>query len=172
MIIFVYECISIGKKNVVFDRRQSRVAWYCGAIMILLLTSFALWSLMSYVPMYGLIFFNAFLMIFVFRLFVITHTASYTEKKGIFIANAVVTLFFTIYLFIANVPWIVSNFKTKLRWDEFVKYANTNGLEQIEVPKFEEKYSNRFNFYNFNNTKSEYNNEYYKEYYGTLIIPK
>jgi hypothetical protein len=177
IIILAYECIffiSFRKKNIIFAERQSRAVWYCGTMLILLLVSFVLWSLVSYVPMYGLVFFNAFLMIFVFRFFNITHSISYAEKKGgfLFIVNAVVTLFFITYLSIANVPWIASNFKTKLRWNDLVKYANDNELEQIEVPKFEEKYSNRFNFYNYNNVKDEYTNEYYKEYYGTLVIPK
>jgi hypothetical protein len=159
-------------------KQSRRMILFSLFLYVMLFISFVLWSIVTYVPVYGLPFFNIFFLIPLFSILYYINE-HFPNKDGLrtlkLISQKLFVVLFFLLLIFCNANWILSNYKTRLEWDKLIKYANENNLEEVYVPKFEEKYSNRFNFYNRNNDIGDESHEDYKIcvlYYNTRVLPK
>ena len=135
----------------------------------LLFFSVFAWAAVATPNSYSMFFFVVFSWIVIMQLF-IDNCEKYSSLG--FIKTSIVSLCVILGLTIYNSGWLVSNLKTRLTWNQLIDEAVANHYEIIDVPKFEEKYSNRFNMYNYNNNPEEFTNDYYLKYYKVTVVPK
>lgn len=135
----------------------------------LLIFSIFAWAAVAMPHSYCIFFFVVFSWIVIMQLFV-DNCERYSSLSCI--KSGVVSFCIIIVLAIYNTGWLASNLKTRLTWNQLIDDAVANRQEIVEVPKFEEKYSNRFNMNNYNNVSDEYLNDYYVKYYKVIVIPQ
>jgi hypothetical protein len=163
-IIMVYRHIKI---KVILDK-HIREIMFVSFLPVMLIISLLLWSLVSYTPFYGMLLLNIFVFVFIFS--TINIFTNYISVH-LFDGNNIFAVIFCCFLIFVNRPWIISNFRTRIEWNRLIKHANADKLKEVHVPKFDEKYSNRFNFYNYNNDEKEFRTDYYMKYYNIEVIP-
>ena len=146
-------------------------------LFFMLLVSNVLWAI-TYAKPWHMPFFNLFFLISVFSI-IFYINSNYPRTFFLSILKSagqkITVVLFVLFLTFSNAGWILSNYKTRIEWNKQIKYANDYGLNEIYVPKFEEKYSNRFNFFNRNNNIGDESFEDYEFciiYYNTKVLPK
>lgn len=135
----------------------------------LLVFSIFAWAAITIPNSYSMLFFIVFSWIVIMQLFV-----DNCEKYSSLNWNKTAIISFSILIVLAtiNTGWLVSNLKTRLIWNKLIDDAVANHYEIVEVPKFENKFSNRFNMNNYNNDPKEFSSYYYMNYYKLKVVPK
>lgn len=136
--------------------------------MELLVLSVFAWAAVATPQNYSMIFFVVFSWILIMQLFI--DNCEYYSSLS-YIKSGIVSFCILIVLAFYNTGWLASNFKTRLTWNQLIDDAVVNHQEMVEVPKFEENYSNRFNMNNYNNNSEEFLTNYYLKYYKVKIVP-
>lgn len=163
LVVFVFLMYKFIKYNKL--RMEKMLCTWAG----LLVFSIFAWAAVAIPQNYSMVFFVIFSWIIIMQLFV-----DNCEKYSLlsFKKSGIVSICILIVLTIYNVGWLTSNLKTRLAWNQLIDDAVVNHQEMVEVPKFEEDYSNRFNMSNYNNDPEEFLNDYYLKYYKIKVVPK
>ena len=161
-IFILFICKFIKTKRIKINR-------YCYYWMGVLFFSIFIWAIVAVPNSYSMLFFVVFVWITVYTLFIENF-----EKYDYIIGKRsnIIALSLFALLILVNFGWIKSNFTTQHIWKKKIKEAVEKNYESVEVPFFDEKYSNRFNMLNYNNNQEEFLTEYYLKYYKILVIPK
>lgn len=190
LIVFIIFCclLVLNRKRFVYLRQQVKTL---SPYFFVLLCSPFVWAAVSYVPSYGLVLFTALFWIFVFKLLKIMSqdinrmelciTFVGTVKKiranmyGIVLMlvclSGVLAMRPMAKEIVYTIHWLHSNMVTRLEWDKRIAAAQERNQSSVEVPKFNEQYANRFNFFNENNKTEEFLTAYYQKYYRLIVIP-
>jgi len=134
----------------------------------LLVFSVFAWAIVATPNSYSTYFFVVFSWIVLLQLFV-DNCEVYNSLS--LIKSGTLSALFMLSVTLFNFGWLSSNLKTRLVWNYSIKEAVYNNKESIKVPKFEEKYSNRFNMHNYNNDGEYFKQDFYLKYYQTLVVP-
>ena len=74
-------------------------------------------------------------------------------------------------LLLSDMPWLTQFREYSVDWRDKIEEAKSEYFEVVYIPKFPEETSNRFTFHKYINNGSQYETDYYRRYYGILIVP-
>ena len=148
------------------ELKINKVLYYWAGLLVF---SIFVWAVVARPSTYCMIFFVVFSWIVIFQLFT-DNIEKYSSHS--FMSSCIWSFCILVLLLSFNLGWLDSNLKTRLEWNRLISEAVDKNYEMVEVPKFEEKYSNRFNMSNYNNNPKEFATDYYRKYYKVVVVPK
>lgn len=144
----------------------NKILYYWAGLLVF---SIFIWAVVARPSTYCMIFFVVFSWIVIMQLF-LDNTEKYSSHS--FMPSSLCSFCIVVLLLALNTGWLISNLQTRLEWNKLISDAVENHYEMVEVPKFDERYSNRFNMSNYNNNSKEFATDYYMKYYKVLVVPK
>ena len=177
-IIFFLSTIVMLKYSRKFTKGKSNLLLFVKSNyvdMLFLLFVIVTWSFFPYIGSYGTILFQFWFLVVVFKNIYVNNGTSIDDiisKYEKSLLGSLTVLSIVIVLCFYNYPWMDSMAKTTIERRTIRENSIKENINNINVPLYDDNYSNRFNFYNYNNYKNEENKtEYYFKYYGVYMNP-
>lgn len=131
-----------------------------------------IWSIFPYMGIYGTLLFLFWFSVLIFKnIYIYPYKSKSTNillpkfKKSIFNLSLVVSII--IILCAYNYSWMLSMAKTTIERRTIIEKAIKKNEKYVSVPLYDDKASNRFTLYNYNNYAGEdLETEYYVRYFG------
>jgi hypothetical protein len=164
---FLITFFCLIKNNNNFNKALSITINYFKEYLVFLITMISIWIVFPYTPIYGTFYFLCFSTIIIIRYNYLFGNDKNEVQKQITIAFTYLIL---IYLFLINYSWIKSMSNITQQRRAIISEAIANKERYAIVPPYLDQYSNRFNFYNYNNFSNQENKSvYYEKYYGVIL---
>ena len=140
-------------------------------LLVAALIMVLVWGVFPYAPGYGRI---GFMSLTSIALLIAWEKADLFSKYNISQWRQYFSFYLVIFvvasLFFTDMHWLAQLREYSMDWRYRIEKGKSENIGVVCVPKFPEETSNRFTIHNINN-RSAYESDYFRRYYGVLIVP-